>query len=850
MHAQSLEEQLESTARLFGYRIVYSPGAVPDTSFSLSAKPSSTLEEALKPLTGPFNLEYTVIGKQVVVNRRRERSFSTYGFVEDATTGERLVGATVVLLRSGRGLITNGYGHFASSGIRNGELAVISYVGYPADTIQLLRDQRGPVRVRLRPALQLNTVEVTASPVSLPVLPPTDRPLTPRVLDDLELVVGDRDINLWLGRQTGITSRAGGFGGYSVRGADPNQNLVLLDDAALYLPSHAAGFASSIMGDAVRSLQFFKNAGDARFGDRVGGVIDIRLKEGSRTKRSTMLSVGVRDVRAAAEGPLGRGSFYLAGRRGLTDLWLRLLRPSVRPAEASIPDINFLFYDFTGKINLPLPKRQRIYVSVFTGRDRYDDADEIFLIDGRNTDGFLDQSNRSWLNAVGSVRHNVAIGSRWFVNTTATLSQFTSSATDEFVLTENRDSEEALITTSSSFFATSLLDLGLKQDFDFAWQPGVALSFGIDAVAHRFRVGTNTAVFDRVIPSDSLAELTTRVKANQLPQLRTYDASAYASVQIKRGSRWEVDLGARLSSQLGGEEPYLALLPRLRGVYTISERLAATASAGLARQYIHNITTPNPGLSRELWVPSVAGLKPQRSRYATLGLRYSAGKDHSAAVTVHANQLGGLARFTTDFASLSLSEWVDNLRAGSGTAYGVEAEASSIIGSWRFEFGYTYMRASRQYEDQLGQPQVAERFELDRRHSGRLSANWSIGEQWSVGANFQVGTGLPARLPRRNLVAPDIPDTNVPLTNSWRYVPSQVQLKPFHTLDIGARRIYLIENIEHKLSFGVQNVYLRQNALFLNLRLNESPEAGTPSYRLTQITTLPFLPFARYSIRF
>ena len=849
--ARSLEAHLARAAEHFSLRLVYSPTSVPDTSFVYAPARGLSPKQVLDTLTAPHGLRYTLLGQQVILTRDELRRFSVNGFVEDASTGERLVGATVAIAERQRGTTTNGYGYFALPDVREGERLRVSYVGYPAAERVIRRATSASLVVRLQPTYELSVVEVRAAIPLATALPNEGVALPPSVLDDAEFSFGESNVNTWLTQLPGVQSAPAGYGGYSMRGADPNQNLVLVDDATLYLPSHAGGLTGAVSGDAIQSLTLHKNAGRARYGDRVGGVLDVRLKDGNRDERSTSLSVGITDVQLTTEGPLGKGSYFVTGRRGLTDFWLDFARPSVQPAESSVPDLDFVYYDFTGKANLPLGKRQRLYASVYVGRDTYRDRDEVFSSEGGAVDAFLDQSNRDWSNTLATLRHSVAVGSRWFFATTATLSSFSYDATDFFLLREEINSSLPRATFSQSQFATNVRDFGLKHDAQFAFRPGVSFTLGVDATMHRFLVGTRTAVGDEGGVPDLPSPGSPFVSEGDLPQLNTADVAAYASAEVAIGERTVAEVGLRATSQLGEGERFSAVLPRLMVDYTLDPSHTLHLEAGAARQFLHSVSTLNPGLPRDIWVPSVAGLRPQRSRYASVGLTRSARADAPGyALTAYAQALDGLARFSRNFASLAPDQWTSQLRQGRGLSYGLEAEATWPLGRVELSGAYTYAVARRDYGDAFGELSRRERFRLDRRHRARVAARLRIGQRWAVGATFNYGSGLPARLPEPNAASPNLPSTNVPLTNSWSYTDAQIQLRPFHSLDIGARRTVVSGDLAHRLTFGVQNVYLRKNALFVSLQRTSDALPGASNYRFSEVSMLPILPFVRYTITF
>ena len=835
-----LVRQLRAVARELDLSLVYSPGIVPDTVVRAFDGPA-----ALDSLTLPFGLAYTLVGRQLVVARASQRPYSVAGYVEDALTGERLVGATVVVAGEARGAVSNAYGYFVVPDVSPGDSLDYRYVGYP--TLRLAvpgpdRPEEGVV-VRLRPSLRLGVVEVTASAAPPPtLLAGTPRPQPPEVLQRSELIAGDRDLNAFLGLIPGVQSAPAGFGGYSIRGAEPSQNLVLLDDATLYLPSHAAGLLSAVPGNAVRSIQLHKDGGPARYGDRVGGVLDIRLKEGTRAGHEVTGAVGLTDVGVAAEGPLGPGSYFVAGRQSITGLWIGSLR---RSGIGDLPDVDFGFADLTAKVNFPLAGGQRVYASVFLGGDRYADRASGVVSDETGVASYADESARNAANRIVSLRHAASFGARWFVNTTLTLSEFNYLADDVLRIAERFPGREEIYTFTEDRFRTNLLDLGVRQDISYAARPDLRLSFGVDAVSHRFRVGTSTESGLRQAEPDSTRGASPSV--DDLPQLVSYDASVYGSALYEPDDRWRVEVGLRVASQLGLRRPFTAALPRLHASYEIDRRQGLDLSLGTTRQFIHRISTLNPGLPRELYVPTIGRLEPQRSRSVSVGWRRVDSAGRAISIGAYGQLLDGLSRFDSAFVGRGLSNWATNVRGGSGWARGVEVEAVAPLGELTAGLTYTFARSQRTYEDQFGDQLLPERYILDRRHYATATLTSGIGERWDASATLRVGSGLPARVPSTGQFSRPLPEGAVALTNNLSYDGRLIGLPPFHSLDVGARYQAETTRALWRLAFGIQNVYANSNPLFVSLQAVPESEPGSTAGRLTQVSLFPVLPFARVS---
>ncbi len=848
----TLIEALDEIAERYNIFIAYSTVVLDDLGPAAQYQPT-TLYNDLNAVLTPAGLRFTQVGRQYVVTAAAPRLRSVVGFVEDKHTRERLVGATVYAVQAGRGVLTNGYGYFSLSDLQPTERLVFRYIGYPADTFSVERLQQLPAMVRLTPNLELLTVEVLGRVSSVTGTTVEGESLSGSVLEGTELINGRRDLNSWLSLQPGILSAPGGYRGYAFRGADPEHNLTLLDDATLYLPSHAVGYVSIVPGEAIRSWKLHRGAGPAKYGDRVGGVLDLRLREGNRLKRTSSINLGVSDLAGTTEGPVGKGSYFVSARRGLTDFWLDLLRPDDQVRDDSRPDINFGFYDVAAKINQPIAERHQIFASVFIGRDQYADAGSVFRaspqVNPTEIIGFTDRSIRTWQNVLGSIRHNFILGDRWFINSTLTASDFRFSAADAIETTVQQFEQEdsIVVTTNRSVFDSRIRDFGLKSDLQYAISKEAIMTLGVDATVHRFGLTSSAQRNETDNENGGGGGLST------VPTLRTVhtlDLSTYVSFDYTPSDRLSTSLGFRWSSQLSAYRPYQAPLPRVSLTYRLREQWRVSASFDQTRQYIHQIGTNNPGLPRELWVPTIRGLKPLQSNQLAASIDYQPSAGVNVSLGAFNTQLRGLTRFSNDYLNTSYTDWVDNVRVGWGTARGLEFQANIERGKWALDASYTFAKSTRQFAEPLSGRSLVERARLDRRHTFTALNEYRFSPRWTLAGTVRAGSGLPGRVPQRVDREVPLPETNLPLTNNLNYDGPQTSLRPSFTLDLGAKFRFVESELPQAINFGVQNVTMQRNPLFLNQGRIDRPGPGQSSYEFTEVFSPPFIPYLRFSRTF
>jgi outer membrane receptor protein involved in Fe transport len=131
----------------------------------------------------------------------------------------------------------------------------------------------------------------------------------------------------------------------SVRGGAPDENLLRLDGLRLYQSFHLKDFQSlfsAIDPRIVSSVEVYTSGFDARFGDRMSGVVDIT----SMSPPAPLYhEIGVSFFNTAALGAGrfadDRGEWLLSARRGNLDVWYHALSnepgtPSYRDAFAKV----------------------------------------------------------------------------------------------------------------------------------------------------------------------------------------------------------------------------------------------------------------------------------------------------------------------------------------------------------------------------------------------------------------------------------------------------------------------------------------------------------------------------------
>ncbi|MFZ4548127.1 MAG: carboxypeptidase-like regulatory domain-containing protein, partial [Bacteroidales bacterium] len=199
---------------------------------------------------------------------------------------------------------------------------VFSFIGYKTDTAFVRVNPGEKLRVNrsLQPmATQLGSIVVEDKYLRSTNLTRID----PRTVSALPTASGG--IEALLKTMPGVVSNNELSSQYSVRGGNYDENLVYVNDIEIYRPllvrSGQQEGLSFLNGDLVSSVLFSTGGFDARYGDKLSSVLDIRYKR--PTKFASSASVSLLGAAAHIEGISNNKRFtYLAGGRYKTNQYL------------------------------------------------------------------------------------------------------------------------------------------------------------------------------------------------------------------------------------------------------------------------------------------------------------------------------------------------------------------------------------------------------------------------------------------------------------------------------------------------------------------------------------------------
>lgn len=754
------------------------------------------------------------------------------GYVEDAESGERLIGVNVYLPGSSIGAISNRYGYYVLS-LPPGDYDLqVSFLGYRTESVRLaLRDSSLSRDFQLQAVSDsLSEVAVTAKRSRAQEVQMSRTELSEGDIRKIPMLLGEVDIIRAIQLLPGVQSGNEGTTGFYVRGGSPDQNLILLDGVPVYNASHLFGFFSVFNADAIQNVSLTTGGFPARFGGRLSSVLEIDLKEGNRKEFHGQGSLGLIASKLTLEGPLfsEKTSFIISGRRTYWDL---LARPFL-PEDL---DFGYYFYDVNAKINHVFSRRDRLFASYYTGQDRFFNRQEYSdPFSGSGSDGF-DEQNLQWGNHTAALRWNHLFNPRLFSNLTATFSQYAFSVGFESLSRESGIEERA-----GYEYLSRIRDLGLRYDLEHSLNNHHQLRYGISYTYHHFTPGV--AQFRENFSGeqlDSVLELSDPIFA--------HDFFAYAEDEWQINQRLKANFGLHYSFYDADGAFYQSLQPRLALRYLYRDNWSFKASYALMNQYVHLLSNAGIGLPTDLWVSTTELVKPQFSQQWALGSTYTWNRGTwEVSGEVYYKKMENLIEYEEGASFFSTNDWEDNVETdGYGEAYGLELLLRKNKGRTTGWIGYTLARSQRQF-DELNRGNWFP-FRYDRRHDVSVVLNHGFSDRFDLGFTWVYGSGYTFTAPVAETRLPFNPNTPFFGGNNYTIYSDRnaLRMPGYHRLDLGLNFHKKTKWGERTWNISFYNAYNRRNPFFLYLNENFNGET-----EVRQVSLFPIIPAVAYIFKF
>jgi hypothetical protein len=834
----SLAQALQEISQKSGVIFSYNPKKIPATEKITYRASNKSVLAILNDFSNAYNLKYMQVENQIVLKPEKKTSttpgnlpVTISGYVKDKSTGEALIGSSVYIQELKTGTTTNAYGYYSITVPKGTYNLKYSFVGFKEFTKPVTLTNSVQTDLSLEqdiPELQEVVITDSFKQDLVSEIQVGKLSVSPAIIEQRPAFFGELDVIKSLESIPGVKMHSDGSTFYSVRGGNRDQNLVMIDDAPIYNPSHLLGLFSTVIPDAVNDITLYKGDMPASIGGRLSSVLDIRTKKGNDQHFQAWGNFGLISTKLGIEGPFKKNaSSFLLSTRISRLKWIAQLRNNNNVDQ-------FNFADVTAKVNLKLNAANRFYLSFYTGGDNY----------------FANNTGIAWNNTALTLRWNRIFSERLFLNTT-----FSGSNYDYFLHTN---------VETGTKWNSKIANLSVKSDFSYFANPESEITFGTGIQGFGFNPGN--------VQSNNAVNLPSLSVKNSV------ELFLYGNHEIKLNEKWGLNYGLRLSSWMNNgdafeftfdqdhnavDTSYYAagetykrfgrVEPRVTVNREINESSSLKFSYAKNVQNIHLISNSiSPFSSLEVWLPSSMNIQPEIGDQLTLGYyRTLSTLGISLSSELFYKRMKNQIDYTAHAETLLNPQIEGELRFGTGKAYGLELLAKKDEGRLRGWVGYTYSRSKRIFPEING----GESFNsfYDRPHQINLMASYDLSLRWNIGFTWVYTTGAPYSAP---ISFYEFNGEEVPIYGGR----NNARLPDYHRMDVSAK--YKLnrnpeKKYQHDLSFSIFNFYGRKNALFINYHKTETASGDyqiptnvlDPERITTQFYLFQFTPSISYNFR-
>ncbi len=639
------------------------------------------------------------------------------GYISDAASGEAIAGANLKIVGEPYGAAANLHGFYSIPRVPKGVFTLsISAIGYETVTREIVCTGE-PIRIDIeirQKAIVGEEVVVEAQRVG-----GMEDPYVGHAIVKQDIILRspgflEADLFRTLQTMTGVMSISDYSSGLYIWGSTPSGNMVLLDNIEVYNPTHLFGLTSSFIADAIREANLVKGGYPAKWGGRLGSVLEITNKDGNRKEFEGIAELSAMSGQLLLEGPVGNGSFMAAGRR----TWIDLATGLMASADMMEEKLPYSFYDFQSRINQEFSPRDRLTLSFYSG-------DDVLAFEDDDEDEYNDDFEYRWGNFTTSLQWKHIFHDRLFGHMVLAGSRF-----------------RAKFLSGDGYYdrLNTIGDVTAKGDLTYFHSKEHTLNFGGMLKWREIRNNDKILVEDWDWVGDSVIE--------RIEEWDNYTNASlialYAEEEYKPNALWKFQLGLRSEFAFNGN--YFRVGPRFSGQRMIDDKTTLRLAMGQYYQYIHLYNpAEDQGMAfLDFWIPVDKNVKPGSAQHFVLGFDTDHLPVHLSANAYFKNMNNLLVGRETFVLILE-----DNIRTqfyvGSGRAAGFDVSLDGEWGNFGGWLGYSLGWVQYSMGDSTDGINGGDYYspKFDRRHNLNFSLGYKISPRVDLTAVYTFGSGQP-----------------------------------------------------------------------------------------------------------
>ena len=512
---------------------------------------------------------------------------------------------------------------------------------------------------------------ISIQPERLGVLPGL---IEPDVLETLQLIPGVQSPN---------ETASGLF----IRGGTPDQNLVLWDGIKIYYSGHFFGMLSAFNPYIVDEVKLFKSGTEARYGNRISGVIDISSENEITNETRGGFGFNMTHADAFVQTPINeKVEVLFSARRSFTDIYqsptfdklsdrvfqnVKIVQENqiIDNEFESQTDNDFYFTDITTKIIVEPSKKDKLIFSALYTKNNLDYTFKIPELE----DSSIDELDIE----------NVGFSFQWKKIWNDKLTQQVFSYFSNFDYDYRGNSVFSGVFSDESTKRNSVKDIGFSIDFNYIFNDRNSMLSGYQFTSNLVSYQLGYTNFDGE---------STIFRDNGNNNIHT----VFSEYQYN-SDKWKMNVGVRASYKSRVKKSFIE--PRLYGEYKFNKHLSLKGSAENKNQAISQIvefqtSSLGFGLENQVWaLANRTDIPVQRSNQITSGILYNK-NNWKLDVEAYHKWIKGMTSFTRGY-----NDQTQDFSNGKGTIFGIDVLVNKTIHNYRTWVGYSYTKNQFKFID-------------------------------------------------------------------------------------------------------------------------------------------------------
>ncbi|MCG8330181.1 MAG: TonB-dependent receptor [Chitinophagales bacterium] len=707
------------------------------------------------------------IAKVIVIGDPRKgagKSKAVLNGVVSSTTDELpLPGVTILVEELGTGVASDENGFYTLSLKKGVYTLTLSHLNHIEKKLKIDLQSDGSYDVQLEE--KANLLEgVTVTSYKYDRVQSTKmgfERLTTKSIEEIPLVLGEKDILKVASLLAGVQSIGEGTAGFNVRGSPADQNLFYIDKVPIYNTSHLFGFFSAFNSQAISEFSISKSNIPAKFGGRLASIFDITALEGDKNKYKVRGGISPVTGNILFEGPVQKEkSSVMVALRSTYSNWI-LKR--IKNDDFNRTRVNFA--DAIVKFSQQLSSKSRIQAF---GYYSFDDIK------------FAGKTNFDNNNLGGSLSWNHFFNEKTNMNLAVITSR------------TQLGVEEVEIPFEAYKQNSELLHQEARTDWTWRINPRHQLEFGGNAILYTNDRGT-------FLPSDE----------SSLIQPITFDVEKGLETGLYVNKEWKPSdlitvvgglrynqynyLGPQKVFQYQDDFPiseetitdtlqfqkgdnivtYNSIDYRLAVRYSLLSNLSIKASYNTLHQYLFLLSNTIALAPTDKWKLTDYNIEPMAGQQASFGVYGDlANKRYDWSTEFYIKKVSQLVEYR-DGANLLINEFPErDILQGDLDAWGVELTFKKTAGRFNGWVNYTYSRSRVlvQGVDDASSINFGNSYpsNYDRPHVANVVANYKFKRRFSLSANMVYQSGRPITYPTNTYTQSGFQIINYSERNKYR----------------------------------------------------------------------------------